>query len=340
MMPDALTLAPRPGASAATPDRFLALVADKLAATEVRIHEHLGSDVPFIEEAGRYLASAGGKRLRPAMLLLASRLLGHDSEEEVTYATVVEFIHTATLVHDDVIDHASLRRGRRTIHELWGNNRTVLLGDWLYTTAMKLALSHGNVEVIRRLCNATLGMTEGELLVLARLGAIDLAVDEYFDIIERKTARLFAASCSVPALVGTYDPLADRALERYGQKLGLLFQLVDDRLDFTAREDEVGKPVLSDLKEGKLTLPLILALPRLGRAERERIDWVLQDRSFERVSAEEILQLVHREGTLEELDQRAEQLATSAVEDLAAFPASDAREALEFAPRYVLHRRA
>lgn len=343
-MPDtATTFAASPSSSPSVPpsaDRFLALVAEKLARTEVSIHEHLGSDVPFIEEAGRYLASAGGKRLRPAMLLLAARLLGHDGEEEITYATVVEFIHTATLVHDDVIDHASLRRGRRTIHELWGNNRTVLLGDWLYTTAMNLALSHGNVEVIRRLCNATLGMTEGELLVLNRLGAIDLSVAEYFDIIERKTARLFAASCSVPALVGRHDPVADAALRRYGQKLGLLFQLVDDRLDFTAREDEVGKPVLSDLKEGKLTLPLILALPRLGTGERERLAAVLADRSFERVAPAEILELVHREGTLEEVDQRARELAAEAVAELAAFPASDARDALEFAPRYVLHRRA
>jgi octaprenyl-diphosphate synthase len=339
MMPDALTLTAVPSAPPATPDRFLALVADKLAATEVRIHEHLGSDVPFIEEAGRYLASAGGKRLRPAMLLLTARLLGHDSEEEITYATVVEFIHTATLVHDDVIDHAALRRGRRTIHELWGNNRTVLLGDWLYTTAMRLALSHGNVEVIRRLCTATLGMTEGELLVLARLGAIDVTLDEYYDIIERKTARLFAASCSVPALMGRHDPAADAALQRYGQKLGLLFQLVDDRLDFTAREDEVGKPVLSDLKEGKLTLPLILALPRLGTGERERIATVLADRSFERVAAEEVLELVRREGTLEELDHRARELASGALAELEGFPASDAREALAFAPRYVLHRR-
>lgn len=344
MSDTATTVAASPGSSLGTsapsPERFLALVADKLARTEVCIHEHLGSDVPFIEEAGRYLASAGGKRLRPAMLLLASRLLGHDSEEEITYATVVEFIHTATLVHDDVIDHASLRRGRRTIHELWGNNRTVLLGDWLYTTAMNLALSHGNVEVIRRLCHATLGMTEGELLVLQRLGAIDVSVAEYFDIIERKTARLFAASCSVPALVGRHDPVADGALRRYGQKLGLLFQLVDDRLDFTAREDEVGKPVLSDLKEGKLTLPLILALPRMGPEERERIAKVLADRSFERVAPGEILELVRREGTLEEVDQRARDLAAEAVAELAVFSSSDARDALEFAPHYVLHRRA
>jgi octaprenyl-diphosphate synthase len=349
-MPDAATTTFATGRSASssagaplggapTPERFLALVAEKLARTEVRIHEHLGSDVPFIEEAGRYLASAGGKRLRPAMLLLAARLLGHDGEEEITYATVVEFIHTATLVHDDVIDHAALRRGRRTIHELWGNNRTVLLGDWLYTTAMNLALSHGNVEVIRRLCHATLGMTEGELLVLNRLGASDLSVAEYFDIIERKTARLFAAACSVPALVGRHDPVADGALRCYGQKLGLLFQLVDDRLDFTAREDEVGKPVLSDLKEGKLTLPLILAMPRLRAAERERITTVLADRSFERVAPDEILELVQREGTLEEVDQHARDLAAEAVAELARFPASEARDALEFAPHYVLHRR-
>jgi len=320
--------------------RFIDLVADKLIATEAVFHHHLGSDVPFIEKAGRYIAEGGGKRVRPALLLLAARLLGHDGEEEVTYAAVVEFIHTATLIHDDVIDHASLRRGQTTLNHLWGNNLTVLLGDWIYTKAMQMALSHGQVDVIQRLCNATLKMTEGELLAFQRLGAPDLSMDEYFEIIDRKTAHLFAAAASIPSLIPPHRPEAGQVLSRFGRSLGICFQLVDDLLDFTARETELGKPVLSDLKEGKLTLPLILLLPRVSAKQRARVEWVLEDRSFGRVSPQEILDLVRSEGTLEEVTAMAEEYAASAKRELEFFPPSDAREALEFAPDFVLHRRS
>lgn len=340
-LPSAAGAAPGPGRpEPPSPGRFLGLIAGKLAATEEVFRASLASDVPLIEEAGVYLADGGGKRVRPALLLLASRLLGHDGPEEVTYAAVVELIHTATLVHDDVIDHAHLRRGRTTVNRLWGNHKTVLLGDWLYTLAMKMALSHGRVEVIRRLVGATLRMTEGELLALERLGAPDLTRDEYFGIIDRKTARLFAAACSVPALIPPAIPEADRVLSRYGEALGVCFQLVDDMLDFTGREEELGKPVLSDLKEGKLTLPLILLLPRVSPARRRLIEQVLEDRDFTRVSAEEILELVRVEGTLEEVGELAEAYAESARRELDALPACDAREALELAPDFVLYRRS
>lgn len=323
-----------------TANRFIDLVADKLIATEAIFRHHLGSDVPFIQKAGEYIAQGGGKRVRPALLLLAARLLGHDGEEEVTYAAVVEFIHTATLIHDDVIDHATLRRGQTTLNNLWGNNLTVLLGDWIYTKAMQMALSHGQVDVIQRLCQATLKMTEGELLAFQRLGAADLTIDEYFEIIDRKTAHLFTAACSIPSLIPPHRPEAGQVLTRYGRALGICFQLVDDLLDFTARESELGKPVLSDLKEGKLTLPLILVLPRAQTRERRLIEWVLEDRSFNRVSPQEILDLVRAEGTLEEVSAMAEEYAAEAKRELELFPPSDAREALEFAPDFVLYRRS
>ncbi|HEV2855918.1 MAG TPA: polyprenyl synthetase family protein [Thermoanaerobaculia bacterium] len=327
-------------AAAASASRFVDLVADKLVATEAVFRHHLGSDVPFIHKAGEYIAQGGGKRVRPALLLLAARLLGHDGEEEVTYAAVVEFIHTATLIHDDVIDHANLRRGQTTLNNLWGNNLTVLLGDWIYTKAMQMALGHGQVDVIQRLCQATLKMTEGELLAFQRLGAPDLTIDEYFEIIDRKTAHLFAAACSIPSLIPPHRPEAGQVLTRYGRALGICFQLVDDLLDFTARESELGKPVLSDLKEGKLTLPLIMLLPRVETRERRLIEWVLEDRSFSRVSPQEILDLVRSEGTLEEVTAMAEEYAAEAKRELEIFPPSDAREALEFAPDFVLYRRS
>lgn len=327
-------------ARTAVAGRFIDLVAGKLLATEEIFFHHLASDVPFIHQAGEYIARGGGKRVRPALLLLASRLLGHDGQEEVTYAAVVELIHTATLIHDDVIDHAALRRGQTTLNHLWGNNLTVLLGDWIYTKAMQMALSHGQVEIIQRLCHATLKMTEGELLALQRLGARDLTVDEYFEIIDRKTAHLFAAACSIPSLIPPQRPEAGQVLACYGRALGVCFQLVDDLLDFTSRESELGKPVLSDLKEGKLTLPLILLLPRVQTMQRRRIECVLEDRGFGRVSPQEILDLVRAEGTLEEVAAMAEQYAAEAKRELEFFPPSDARDALEFAPDFVLHRRS
>jgi octaprenyl-diphosphate synthase len=339
-MPDTPTLAPAAAPGPVAYARFLDLIADKLAATEEVFRVNLGSDVPFIAEAGSYIAGSGGKRMRPALLLLASRLLGHDSDEEVTYAAVVELIHTATLIHDDIIDHAAIRRGQTTLNNLWGNSLTVLLGDWLYSRAMQMALSHGNLEVVRALCDATLRMTEGELLALRRLGAADVDADEYFAIIERKTACLFAASCALPALIDPYRPEAETALRRYGRQLGICFQLVDDLLDFTASEREVGKPVLSDLKEGKLTLPLILALPRVDAAARRKVEMVLEDRAFERVAPDEILALVRAQGTLGEVEELAERSAVEAREALEAFPHSPAREALEAAPAFVLHRRS
>jgi octaprenyl-diphosphate synthase len=328
------------GARAALAGRFIDLVADKLVLTEDLFRRELGSDVPFIQKAGVYIAQGGGKRVRPALLLLASRLLGHDGPEDVTYAAVVEFIHTATLIHDDIIDHATLRRGQATLNHLWGNNLTVLLGDWIYTKAMQMALSHGRVDVIDRLCAATLKMTEGELLAFQRLGEIDLSVDEYFEIIDRKTAHLFAAACSIPALIPPHRPEAGQVLARYGRALGICFQLVDDLLDFTARESELGKPVLSDLKEGKLTLPLILLLPRVETPQRKLLERVLEDRSFSRVSAQEILDLVRSEGTLEEVSELARDYASQAKAELQFFPESDARDALEFAPDFVLNRRS
>jgi octaprenyl-diphosphate synthase len=333
-------LAPPAPAVPATPSRFLDLVADKLVATEAVFRHHLESDVPFIQKAGVYIAQGGGKRVRPALLLLTARLLGHDGPEEVTYAATVEFIHTATLIHDDIIDHAALRRGRTTLNHLWGNNLTVLLGDWIYTTAMQMALSHGHLEVVQRLCSATQRMTEGELLAFERLGAVDLTVDEYFHIIDRKTAHLFAAACSIPSLIPTQRPEAGQVLQRYGRALGICFQLVDDLLDFTAREAEIGKPVLSDLKEGKLTLPLILLLPRVDAARRRLVETVIEDRGFGRVAPEEILDLVQAEGTLEEVTGMAEGYAAEAKRELEFFPPSDVRDALEFAPDFVLHRRS
>lgn len=320
--------------------RVLELVGADLAAVEELLLSSVESDVPFIKESGHDLFRGGGKRMRPALLLLAAHVLDRRGEDLVTYAAVVELIHTATLVHDDILDHARIRRGQPTVQAAHGPNLAVLLGDWLYTTAMRMAISRGNLGAIDLLAAATLAMTEGELLVLRRLGAHDLTVEEYFDIIERKTARLFSAACALPALLVPARGTWFQQLAGYGRALGLTFQLTDDLLDFTAREDELGKPVLSDLREGKLTLPLLLALPRLAPRERTKIRNVLADRSFARVQPEEILELVSRVGTVAEVQAIAGKLASEARAALEGLPSGPAREVLELAPEYVLHRRA
>jgi octaprenyl-diphosphate synthase len=319
---------------------LLAPIADKLAATEALIRTRVTSDVPFVERAGEYLFAAGGKRMRPALLLACARLLGRDSDEEVTYAAVVEFIHAATLVHDDIIDHSDLRRGRRTVNSMWGSDLTVLLGDWLYTTAMRMAIEHDNLAIIDLFCGATLRMTEGELLVLERLGAPDFGVEEYFDVIDRKTAALFSAACAAPALMHPARPEAREPLAAYGRALGVCFQIVDDLLDFTASEATLGKPVLSDLREGKLTLPILLAMPRLTPFDRAKVEHVLVDRAFRRSTADEILELVTREGTLAEAREHAEHWAEQARQALDSLPEGDARPTLAAAVDFVLDRRA
>ncbi len=325
--------------TAARGAHFLALVAEGLAAAEALMREQTTCEISFIEEASEHIFNGGGKRVRPALLLLSSRMLGSESAEDITYAAVVELIHTATLVHDDIIDDSKLRRGRTTVHNIWDNSQAVLLGDWLYTTSMKMALGHDRLDVVRKLCDATLRMTEGELLVLQRLGASDISRDEYFDIIDRKTAYLFASACSIPAIAAGNE--ADlNALEQYGRSLGLCFQLVDDLLDFTETEAALGKPALSDLKGGKLTLPLVLLMPRLSARHRRWIEKVLEDREFLRVEPEQILELVSSAGVVEEVREMAKSYALAAQSALESFPASEARDALEFAPEFVLNRRS
>jgi octaprenyl-diphosphate synthase len=317
---------------------IVALVEDDLARVEVLFAEQFRSDVALVAEIGRYVQDGGGKRIRPALLLLACGLCGYRGERAAVLASVVEFIHTATLLHDDIIDQATVRRGRSSVNSRWGNDITVLLGDFLYTKAMATALSRDNLRILRLLSDVTLRMVEGQLLEIERNG--DLAVSDaaHLDIVRRKTADLFSACMRIGAMLADAGEEREAALASYGLNLGICFQMVDDLLDFTADEKVLGKPTANDLREGKLTLPVIFLLRRAGRAGAEMVEAVLADRGFDRVSREELVGLAREAGALDEARALAERYADAARRDLAGFERSRYREALLSLPDFILAR--
>ena len=316
------------------------LISDKLALVEEELILHFRSQIPTIDRIGTYLAGGGGKRLRPALLLLSARMLGYEEgSKDVRYAAVVEFIHTATLVHDDIIDEARLRRGRTSANARWGNNLTVLFGDYLYTKSMGIALDEGDLTILKVLSDTTLSMIEGEIIAIEKTGNIHVSKEEALDIIRRKTADLFSAACRLPAhFAPRGDLFAAERLAEYGRCLGVAFQLIDDLLDYTGSEASIGKPVLNDLREGKLTMPLLLALPRASAAERNAVSAVLREREFRSVQPAEILSLVERHRGIDETRALARDYAGAARVALEAFPDSEAKDGLILATESVIDR--
>ena len=300
---------------------------------------HVKSQIDLIPKIGQYIQTSGGKRVRPAVLLMTARLSGYKGDRAVLYAAVVEFIHTATLVHDDIIDESELRRGRLAVHSRWGNDITVLLGDYLYIKSMALALTHDAIDIVRLLCDVTLKMIEGELYQLTKNGDADITEDEHFDIIRRKTAYLFGGSAEIGGLLGKVTPERQTALREYGFNLGIAFQIVDDLLDFTGDSDAVGKPIASDLREGKVTLPLIHMLAhakdsRPGEIVRD----VISSRSVTPEVWQELLAYLKQHSSIDYAVRRAEEFGECAKTLLYAFPASAERDALLALPDYVLSR--
>jgi octaprenyl-diphosphate synthase len=317
------------------------LISEKLALVEEELLLHFRSPIPTIDRIGGHLAQGGGKRIRPALLLLCSRLLEYDEKErrDVRYATVIEFIHTATLVHDDVIDEARLRRGRTSANARWGNNLTVLFGDYLYTKSMGIALDEGDLTILKVLSDTTLSMIEGEIIGTEKTGSLNLTREEALEIIRRKTADLFSAACRIPAhFAPRGDLVAAERLAEYGRCLGVAFQLIDDLLDYTGSVEATGKPVLNDLREGKLTIPLLLSLPRATEAERGSVAQVMREREFDSVAPTEILAIAERHGGLAETRALARDYAAAARVALESFPESDAKDGLLLATESVIDR--
>ena len=310
-----------------------------LEKVDLEFARHVQSQVELIPKIGQYIQTAGGKRIRPAVLLMASRLGGYDGDRAILYAAVVEFIHTATLVHDDIIDDADLRRGRLAVHSRWGNDVTVLLGDYLYIKSMALALTHDTLDIVRVLCDVTLKMIEGELYQLTKNGDADISEEEHFDIMRRKTAYLFGGCAQIGGMLGKIDVEKEQALREYGFNLGIAFQLVDDLLDFTGDAQAVGKPLASDLREGKVTLPLIHLLRQSNDGEGSRI--VRDTIASRNVTPEQwavLLRTLKEHASIDYAYRRAVEYAERAKKLLYAFPPSSERDALLALPDYVLSR--
>src|ERR1043165_3639361 len=316
---------------------FFELLREDLSAIEREFGRDTVSGVEAITEIGEYLRNGGGKRIRPALLLLSSKLFNYEGRGAVRLGAVVEIIHTATLVHDDIIDEAQTRRGRPAANTQWGNSKCVLAGDWLYMQAFRVALQERNFRILDALIELTQQMVEGELLQIEKLGKL-ISLDDHFDLIYRKTACLFAACMKMGAILGGASPEQEEQVARYGRDLGMAFQIVDDVLDLTASESVLGKPVASDLREGKVTMAVIHALERCTPEEREMIATVVEQRAFNGVTHADVLGILGRYASLDSATARALQYAESARKAICTFPDSEIKRALLWAPEFVVAR--
>jgi octaprenyl-diphosphate synthase len=323
--------------SIATADEVKDLLRDDLASIEREFSQQSASPIEVVTDIATYLMSGGGKRIRPLLLLLSAKALGCENHSRIRLGAVVEMLHTATLVHDDIIDEADMRRGRPSANTTWGNSKCVLAGDWLYMQAFEAALEERNFKVLDYLISLTKQMVEGELLQMEKLGHL-INEEEYFDLIYRKTACLFKVSMQLGAAITHADDAIESHLGEYGRNLGLAFQIIDDVLDLTAEEEVLGKPVASDLREGKATLAVIHALERGTGADREAIRTVLADRSFDRVSHIQILEILHRHGSIAYAVDTACAYAEAARLSLQVLPDTDAKRALLWVPGFVTSR--
>lgn len=309
-----------------------------MAQVDAVIGQQLHSDVALVNQIGHYIVGSGGKRIRPRLLLMVAAALGHEGPRAHTLAAVVEFIHTATLVHDDIIDDADVRRGRKAVHTQWGNNVTVLAGDFLYIKSMAMALSQDTMDVVRMLCDVTLRMIEGEIYQLTKNGVIDIDEAEHFDIIHRKTAYLFGGCAEIGAMLAEAPMERRQALRDYGFHLGVLFQVVDDLLDFTGEAEALGKPVGGDLREGKMTLPLIHLLKAAGSEARTLVQTIIDTRDVTADQWARLQALLAEHGSLDYARARAHEFGRRAKDALLVFPDCQERQALTALADFVLSR--
>ena len=319
--------------------RIFSLISNELMQVEVEFERQARSNVQVIDYLGEYLRASGGKRVRPALTILSNYAVGGDGSRynSIRMATVMEFLHTATLVHDDVIDKADLRRKRPTVNALYGNETAVLMGDWLYMSAFETSLAERSLPILDILTSVTRKMTEGELLQLTLLSRADVTEAQYFDVLKRKTAYLFSASCEIGSILGGASETQQLALRNYGLSLGTAFQLIDDLLDFTSSEDALGKAAGADLLGGKVTLPLIY-LRDAEPKTLEMIQTVLREGKYETFAQHDLREALTRTGALEKARARADEYAEDACAALDNLPDSEYSDSLKALPTYILDR--
>jgi octaprenyl-diphosphate synthase len=319
--------------------RIFSLIWHELQQVETEFEQQARSNVQVIAYLGDYLRRSGGKRVRPALTILANYAVGGDGSRynSIRMATVMEFLHTATLVHDDIIDNADTRRNRPTVNALYGNETAVLMGDWLYMSAFETSLAERSLPILDILTCVTRKMTEGELLQLTLLGNSDITEEEYLDVLRRKTAYLFSASCEIGGILGGATEEQQTALREYGLNLGTAFQLTDDLLDFTADDDVLGKAVGADLLSGKATLPVIYLMESAPEM-REVVRGVLREGAYKAISEQELRVAIEQSGALTKARARADEYAKNAKTALEVLPDSEYCESLRALPTYVLER--
>jgi len=319
------------------------LISKEMIEVNQKIESALQSDVVLINQMGHYIIGAGGKRLRPKLVLLSALAQTYQGNQHTNIAAVIEFIHTATLLHDDVVDSSSLRRGRDTANTVWGNEAAVLVGDFLYSRSFEMMVEVGQMRVMEILSAATNTIAAGEVMQLMNIGEAEVSVDHYMDVIAAKTGKLFEAATQLGSVLAGADAVAEQSIARYGARLGLAFQLIDDALDYTAASDELGKNAGDDLAEGKPTLPLLYALQSSSSSHTDEIRSALtlaqQNGQLSDDVIQPVVDLVCRSGAIERTVEKAQQQIELAIEDLACLSASEYKDALVYVAEASVKRR-
>ena len=319
-------------------DEVVRLIREDLEKLESSIEKLLTTRIPFIQEVVHHIVKSGGKRIRPMLVILSARMCGCRNNDHLPYAAIVEFIHTATLLHDDVVDNAETRRGRATANTVWGNEPSVLVGDFLFTKSFDLMVSHHNEEILRVMSKATTDLAEGEIMELLKTSDAKTSEEEYYEVIERKTATLLSAACEIGALLGGVEQPLRAALRDYGYHLGMAFQLTDDLLDYTSSGRTLGKDAGSDLKEGKVTLPLIHALAAATDAEKQAIEADLAKRRTTLRDFREVKGIIKKYGGLDYAASVSKGHIDAAKALLDVFPPSQYKKALLDLADHILER--
>lgn len=313
--------------------------ADDLKRVEERMGVHLRSEIDLIPEIIQHLIGGGGKRFRPLLLLICSEICGYKGEKCYTLSAVIEFIHTATLLHDDVIDQAETRRGKVSANYVWGNAASVLVGDFLYSKSFKLMADEDNLAIIKLISATTNVMSEGEVFQLVKCGDINITEEEYLTIIEKKTSILMAAACASGAILGNAPPEQIDALARFGLRLGSAFQITDDTLDYTAQRDEFGKAIGKDLEEGKMTLPLIYTLKKCTPDEKDKIRKIIEAKGSNGKAIQDILAVIKQYDGISAALNKAKTYIDEGKASLTSFENSEAKTALLTIADFIMERR-